>query len=117
MFALYIAIGLVAGTLSGLVGIGGGIIVVPALMLLANIPQLTAQGTSLALFVVPLSIFAFMNYYRAGHVDLTIALLLALGFIVGSISGSKLAFIVDHDILTKIFAVVLVLIAIRLFFK
>lgn len=117
MFALYIAIGLVAGTLSGLVGIGGGIVVVPALMLLADIPQLTAQGTSLALFTIPLSIFAFLNYYKAGHVDIAIALFLAVGFVIGSFSGSKLAFIVDHDILTKIFAVVLVLIAIRLFFK
>jgi len=117
MIVLYIAIGLVAGILSGLVGIGGGIIVVPALVLLAGVPQLTAQGTSLALFVIPLSIFAFMTYYKAGHVDMSIVMLLAIGFIVGSISGSKMAFLVNQETLTKVFAVVLILIAIRLFMK
>ncbi len=116
IFILYILIGLVAGGLSGVLGIGGGVVVVPALVLLAGIPQLTAQGTSLALFVVPLSIFAFLEYYRAGHVNITIAGLLAIGFIVGSIVASHYALSINQTTLTKIFAIALILIAIKLLF-
>ena len=117
MQVLFIGIGLVAGALSGLIGIGGGIVVVPALVLLAGVPQLTAQGTSLALFMLPLSAFAFFTYYKGGHVNLIVALLLAVGFVAGSIIGAKYALSVNQETLTKIFAVILFLISIRLFFK
>ncbi len=113
---LFITIGMIAGMLSGLIGIGGGVIVVPALVLFAGFSQLTAQGTSLALFIIPLSIFAFLEYYRAGHVDITVAAFLAVGFLVGSIAGSHFALSINQEILTKIFAIVLILIACKLLF-
>jgi uncharacterized protein len=105
-------IGLAAGMLSGLVGIGGGIIMVPALIFFMNYTQHQAQGSSLAVLTLPVVIIASLYYYqqcqKAGTpIDLKIVGLLAAGFIVGAYFGSKLALTLDQDLLKKIFAVIL----------
>ncbi|MCX6316665.1 MAG: sulfite exporter TauE/SafE family protein [Bacteroidetes bacterium] len=105
-------IGLAAGMLSGLVGVGGGIIMVPALVFFMNYTQHQAQGTSLAVLTLPVVILASLYYYhqcqKAGTpIDLKIVLLLASGFIVGGYFGSKMALAIDQDALKKIFAVIL----------
>ena len=103
-------IGLLAGMLSGLVGIGGGIIMVPLLLLL-GLSQHQAQGTSLAVLVVPVTAVAVFNYYKEGYIDWRFAAVIALFFVVGGYFGSKLAISIDQKILKKIFGVVLLLIA------
>ncbi|HWR33051.1 MAG TPA: sulfite exporter TauE/SafE family protein [Chitinophagaceae bacterium] len=105
-------IGLAAGMLSGLVGVGGGIIMVPAMVFFMNYTQHQAQGTSLAVLTLPVVIFASLYYYhqcqKAGTpVDLKIVGLLCAGFVVGAFFGSKIALKIDQDLLKKIFAVIL----------
>ena len=112
----YILLGLVAGSLSGLIGIGGGVIIVPALVILFGLSQHTAQGTTLALLVMPVGLLAAWTYLRSGHADLRIALFIALGFIVGGLIGAQFANSVPESVLRKIFAVTLILIAVRMFF-
>ena len=105
-------IGLAAGMLSGLVGVGGGIIMVPALIFFMNYTQHQAQGTSLAVLTLPVVILASLYYYhqcqKAGTpIDLKIVGLLGAGFIIGAFFGSKLAIAIDQAMLKKIFAVIL----------
>lgn len=105
-------IGLAAGMLSGLVGVGGGIVMVPALVFFMSYTQHQAQGTSLAVLTLPVVIIASLYYYHQCQkmgtpVDLRIAGLLAAGFLVGAYFGSKLALATDEQILKKIFAVIL----------
>lgn len=109
VFAL-IAIGLLAGMLSGLVGIGGGIVMVPLLLLL-GFSQHQAQGTSLAVLVVPVTAAAVFNYYRAGYLDWKYAALIAVFFVVGGYFGSKLAITIDQKVLKKIFGILLLFVA------
>lgn len=105
-------IGLAAGMLSGLVGVGGGIIMVPALVFFMSYTQHQAQGTSLAVLTLPVVILASLYYYhqcqKAGTpIDLKIVLLLSSGFIIGGYFGSKMALAIDQQMLKKIFAVIL----------
>src|SRR5450432_4206490 len=88
---LIILVGLVAGMLSGLVGVGGGIIIVPALVFLLGFSQHQAQGTSLGILLLPAGIFAVMNYYKQGFIDVKVVLILFVGFLVGGWLGSKLS--------------------------
>ena len=112
--ALYLLLGLVAGVLSGLVGIGGGIIIVPALVFLFGMTQHSAQGTTLALLVPPIGILGAWTYYKAGFVDVKIAALVAIGFFVGSLLGARIATNVSEATLERIFGVALVLIGIKM---
>src|SRR5882672_6420005 len=89
--ALLIAIGLAAGTLSGLVGVGGGIIIVPALVFFLGFSQQEAQGTSLGLLLLPVGILAVINYYHKGYIDFKVVGVMSLAFIAGGWMGSKLA--------------------------
>ncbi|WP_313804688.1 sulfite exporter TauE/SafE family protein [Flavobacterium sp.] len=107
---MLILIGLLAGMLSGLVGIGGGIVMVPLLLLL-GFSQHQAQGTSLAVLVVPVTAVAVYNYYKEGFIDWKFAAIIAIFFVVGGYFGSKLAISIDQRMLKKIFGVVLLLIA------
>ncbi len=100
-------IGLCAGILSGMVGVGGGLIIVPALVFFLGMSQHSAQGTSLGLLLLPAGILAVMNYYKAGHVDLKVVGLLALGFIAGSYFGSKWSLALPQETVRKIFAIFL----------
>ncbi len=113
---LLMLVGLAAGILSGLVGIGGGIIIVPCLVLVLGLTQKEAQGTSLAILLLPVGIFAVMNYYKQGHIHISTALIVSLAFLAGGYFGSKLALSMDEEKLKKIFAVTLMLVAIKMLF-
>jgi uncharacterized protein len=113
---IIILVGVAAGMLSGLVGVGGGIIIVPALVYFIGFSQKTAQGTSLALIMLPVGIFGVIQYYKQGHVDYRIVGLLAIGFLVGSFFGSKLALTISQETLKKVFAVLMIIIAIKMLF-
>ena len=106
-----ILIGILAGALSGLVGVGGGIIMVPLLVMFFGFNQHEAQGTSLAVLAVPVTAVAVFNYYKEGQINLKYAAIIAVFFVLGSIVGSKFALTLDQKVLKKIFAVVLIVIA------
>jgi uncharacterized protein len=108
---LLIMVGLLAGVLSGLVGLGGGVIIVPALVFLLGFSQHQAQGTSLGILLLPAGIFAAMNYYKKGYIDVKVVGLLFIGFLVGGWLGSKLSLSISENALKKIFAIALILIA------
>ena len=113
-YILYIVLGLVAGVLSGLIGIGGGVIIVPALVLLFGMSQHHAQGTTLALLIPPIGILAAWTYYRAGYVDVKVAAFVAVGFFAGSFFGARIATHVSDATLERIFGVALLLIALKM---
>ena len=108
---LYILIGLFAGAISGLIGIGGGIIIVPALIYLFKFSQHAAQGTTLAMLIPPIGILAALAYYKQGHVNLPAAGFICLGFVIGGFLGAKYAVGVPEVVLRKIFGVCLLFIA------
>ncbi len=112
-----IVIGLVTGVVSGLIGLGGGVFIVPALVYLFKMTQHEAQGTSLATLLLPIGLFGFLEYYRHGHVDLRLAAWLAFGFAVGVFAGGRWAQELPDVLLRRIFAVVLLLIAARMWFE
>ncbi len=109
-----IVIGLSAGILSGLVGVGGGIIMVPAMVYFLAFSQQRAQGTSLALMLFPVGILGVLNYYRKGHVDMRVAGLLAVGFVLGSYLGSRFSLSLSQSTLRKLFALVMLAVAVRM---
>jgi uncharacterized protein len=100
-------IGLMAGVLSGLIGVGGGIIIVPALIFFLGFSQHQAQGTSLALLLPPVGILAVMNYYKKGFIDVRVAGIMIVFFILGGWLGSKLSLAIPEATLKKIFAIIL----------
>ena len=114
---LGILVGLIGGTLSGLTGLGGGFIMVPLLVFLFGMSQHAAQGTSLAVLLPPLGLMAFIHYYQTGHVDVRIAILVAIGFFFGGWLGGYAAQLVSGPVLRKGFAVVMALIALDMFFR
>ncbi len=112
---IYVAlIGLAAGFLGGMVGIGGGVLIVPALVLIMGLSQHHAQGTSLAMMLFPVGLFAVINYYKKGYVDFKYAGLLAIGFVLGSYLGSKFSLGLNEVIVKRIFAVVMIILAVKL---
>jgi uncharacterized membrane protein YfcA len=113
---LYLLLGLVAGIFSGLIGIDGGIILVPAMIFLFGFSQHQAQGTTLALLVPPIELLAAWTYYNQGYVDLKIAVFGGIGFFFGGFLGAKFAIGLSNEILAKIFGIMLLLIAIKMIF-
>jgi uncharacterized protein len=113
---IIILTGLVAGMMSGLVGIGGGLIIVPSLIYFLGFSQHQAQGTSLGLIMLPVGILGVMQYYKAGNIDPKVVALLAIGFLVGSYFGSKISLNLSQAAIKKVFAVFLILIAIKMLF-
>lgn len=111
---ILLCIGLMAGILSGMVGIGGGIVIVPALVYFMNMSQHEAQGTSLAVLLLPVGILAVYYYYQAGYVDIRSSLIIASTFVVGGLIGSKIAIVVDQNMLKKIFGIFLLLISLKM---
>ena len=111
---LLVLVGFAAGVLSGLVGVGGGIIVVPALVLLLGFSQQEAQGTSLGLLLLPVGILAVINYYNKGFIDMKVVGIMSIAFIIGGYAGSKLALQLSQETVKKIFAVVLFYTAFRM---
>ncbi len=114
---LLIVTGIVTGVMAGMLGIGGAIIMIPSLVFLLGFSQQMAQGTSLAVMLPPIGIIAAYNYYKAGQVNLKFAMILAAAFLVGSYFGSKLALDLPQAVLKKAFAVLLILIAVKMLFS
>ncbi|WP_205573326.1 sulfite exporter TauE/SafE family protein [Flavisolibacter nicotianae] len=100
-------IGLLAGILSGMIGVGGGIIIVPALVFFLGFTQKEAQGTSLGLLLLPIGILAVFNYYQKGLIDIKVVGIMAVAFLLGGFVGSKIALAISEAALKRIFAVVL----------
>ncbi len=113
---ILLAIGLFSGMLGGLVGIGGGVVLVPALIYILGFSQLNAQGTSLALIMFPVGVLGVINYYKQGHIDFNIVFILAIGFVVGSFLGSKFAMNIPQTLVKKSFAMLMIVIAMKMLF-
>ena len=113
---IIILVGITAGMLSGLVGVGGGLVIVPALVYFIGFSQKTAQGTSLGLIMLPVGILGVLQYYKQGHVDFRIVGILAIGFLAGSFFGSKIALSLSQENVKKIFAVFMIIIAVKMLF-
>lgn len=117
MTILVLLIGFVVGALSGVIGIGGGVMIVPALIYFLHMDQHKAQGTSLGALLAPVGLLAFWEYYRKGNADLRIALLLAVGFLIGGFFGGMGAQYVPELMLRRIFGICLVAIGVYTFFQ
>jgi len=113
---MMLLLGLLVGVLSGIVGIGGGIMFVPALVWLAGMSQHKAQGTSLGALLAPVGLFAFLEYYRKGNADIRVAALLAVGFLVGGYFGAAGAQYISDLWLRRVFAITLVVVGGRMWF-
>ena len=113
---ILILVGIAAGMLSGLVGVGGGIIIVPALIFFLGFSQKMAQGTSLGILLLPVGILGVIQYYKQGYIDWKVVLVISAAFLFGSYFGSKIALRLPQETIKKIFAVFMILIAIKLLF-
>jgi uncharacterized membrane protein YfcA len=109
-----VVLGIVAGALAGLVGVGGGVVIVPALVYIFGFSQKMAQGTSLALLLPPIGILAAYTYYRAGQVDVRAALVIIIGFLIGSLITARYANQLNSATLVRIFGVFLLIVAIKM---
>lgn len=114
---ILLAIGLSAGVFGGMVGLGGGVIMIPAMVYFLGLSMQSAQGTSLAVMLPPVGLMAVMNYYKAGQMNFKYAAVIAIAFFIGGYFGSKIALNVSPDKMKKIFAVALMLIAVNMFIK
>ena len=112
-----IALGIAVGSVSGLIGLGGGVFLIPALTFFYGMSQKRAQGTSIATLLLPVGALAFWSYYRQGHADLKLALFIAVGFTIGGWFGGQYAQHLSDVALRRGFAVLLVALAIRLFLQ
>lgn len=113
---ILLVIGLAAGIMGGLVGIGGGIVIVPALIYFLSFSQKEAQGTSLGILLLPIGILGVWQYYKAGYVDMRIVWLVAGGFLAGSYFGSKIALSLPQEMVKKIFAILMIVVAFKMLF-
>ena len=113
---MLIIVGLAAGTLAGLVGVGGGVIIIPALVYILGFTQKEAQGTSLGILLLPVGILAVVNYYKQGYIDIKAVIIISLSFILGGFFGSKLALSISQDTLRKVFGTLLLVLAIKMLF-
>ena len=111
---ILLATGLVAGLLSGMVGIGGGIVIVPILVYFLGFSQHAAQGTTLAMFLLPIGILGAYNYYNAGYIDIKTALITASTFVIGSYFGSKISISLDQQTVKRIFGLIIFIISLRM---
>lgn len=111
---ILILVGLAAGVLSGVIGVGGGTIIVPALIFFVGMSQHQAQGTSLAMMIPPIGILAVVHYWKNDYVNFKVAGILVCGFVVGALVGSRIAVSLPEGTLKKIFGVIMVLIALKL---
>jgi uncharacterized protein len=112
----FVLLGVLAGVFSGLIGLGGGIIIVPALMFLFGMTQHQAQGTTLALLVPPIGLLAAWVYYKQGYVNLKAAAIICAGFVLGSFIGARFATQLSDEILQRVFGVALLAIGIKMIF-
>ena len=113
---ILIIIGLMAGMLGGMVGVGGGIVIVPALVFFLGFSQKMAQGTSLGILLLPVGLLGVWQFYKEGYVDLRVVLIISAGFFAGSYLGSKLALSLSQETVKKAFAVLLIVVALKMLF-
>ena len=114
---ILVAIGIFAGMLSGFIGVGGGVVIVPGLVYFLGLTQFQAQGTSLALMLPPIGILAFYNYYKAGNVNLVYAAIIAVTFIIGGYFGSKISLRLNPSKVKLVFGILMLYVAIRMVWK
>jgi uncharacterized membrane protein YfcA len=117
MLAVFLAIGLVAGVLSGLFGIGGGILIIPALIFFANFHAKLAIGTSLGAMLLPVGILGAYAYYQNNNLNIRASLLIGLGLFLGAYAGARLAHMLSGATLQRLFAIFIVLMAVRLWIE
>lgn len=116
MWVGYVLLGLLAGTLSGLLGIGGGLILIPALVYIFGLTQHQAQGTTLAFMIPPIGLLAAIRYYQAGNVKLNIAMFMCIGFFIGGLIGAIFVEKIPGPLLKKVFGAALLLASLRMIF-
>ena len=114
---ILILIGVIAGGFSGFVGLGGGVIIVPALVFILGMSQHMSQGNNLAMMIPPIGILAVINYYKKGLVDMNSGVILALSFVIGGYFGSRLALSVSPEIIKKVFGVIIIALALKMMFS
>ena len=114
---ILIVIGILAGLLSGVVGVGGGLIMIPLLIILLGLSQHQAQGTSLAVMLPPIGILAAINYHKAGFVEWEYAMIIAVTFIIGGYFGSKYAVSLRPEIVKRVFGIVMLIGALKIIFS
>jgi len=114
---ILVLIGLSAGILSGMFGIGGGLVMVPAMVYFLAMDQRTAQGTSIGLMLLPIGILAAWDYHKQGNINIKYGLIIAATFIVGGYFGSKIAHSMNIDVLKKAFGVLMILVALKMIFS
>jgi uncharacterized membrane protein YfcA len=114
---ILLIIGLAAGTFGGMVGLGGGVIMIPAMVYILGLSQQSAQGTSLAVMLLPVGLMAVLNYYKAGQMNIKYAAIISIAFFVGGYFGSKIALTISPEKMKKIFAVALMLIALNMLLR
>jgi uncharacterized membrane protein YfcA len=110
-------IGLAAGILGGMVGLGGGLIIIPGLVMLLGLGQKEAQGTSVAIMLPPIGILAAWNYYKSGYVNIKFAIIIAIAFILGGWIGSKAAIALPDSTVRKVFAGLMIITALKMIFS
>jgi uncharacterized protein len=113
---ILLLIGLLSGILSGMFGVGGGILIVPALVFFVGMTQHEAQGTSLGLMLLPIGIMAAMNYYKTGNLNIKFGLIIAFAFVIGGYFGSKISLQLDQLLLKKLFGGIMFLVSLKLIF-
>ena len=113
---LFVVVGLVAGILSGLLGIGGGIVMVPALIYFFGFSQHGAQGTTLAAMILPIGLLAALKYYSHGHVSIAVAMFIAMGFFVGGFIGASFVERIPDVMLKKIFGLFMLAVSMKMIF-
>lgn len=116
-YALYIILGLVAGIFSGMFGIGGGTILIPALVFILGLTQHQAQGTTLAIMIPPIGLLAAWRYWQAGNVKISMAGFICIGFFIGGLLGANLIHNVSDPMLKKLFGIYLLFISLRMIFS
>lgn len=114
---ILIIVGILSGLLAGIFGVGGAIIVIPALVFILGFSQHDAQGTSLAFMLPPVGILATWNYWKEGHVNWKIALILSLTFVIGSYLGSHFSINMSDKLLRRLFGILMILVAIKMIFS
>ncbi|HPH85271.1 MAG TPA: sulfite exporter TauE/SafE family protein [Ferruginibacter sp.] len=113
---ILLLLGLAAGTLSGMVGIGGGILLVPALVYFLGFSQKMAQGTSLGILLLPVGLLGVLQFYKQGYIDMRVVLIISLAFFFGSYFGSKIALSLPQETVKKVFAIIMILVAVKMLF-
>lgn len=112
-FIILLFVGLAIGLFSGMFGLGGGLFLIPALVFFVGMSQRAAQGTSIAIMLLPIGLFAFLNFYKAGHVNIRYSVIIALSFMIGSFIGSSISLKIPDYNMSKIFGWILLIISLK----